>query len=285
MKIYCKELKKSFDDKESMFKELAQSQELIIDAKKAEVYKSVEKGLQIVTSQNDIQKAIESESNKGLKFDNDYYYFVVNSANILDSHDDMHVDGNWNQTVKSLQGKVYLVFDHSLKRGDIIAMRKDIEMITAKIPFSLLGKSYDGETYCLIYKVAKNKIVNKEAKEWLEDGHELEASVRMQYVKIEPAYNSTNTEFSKQKATYDEYYPLIANKDDFESIEYFWVVKEAKNVYESSLVLFGSNSSTGMINNENKEEAVDDTSETKEQSQDTQTDANIQKKQNVFIKI
>lgn len=283
MKIYCKELKKSFDDKESMFKELAQSQELIIDAKKAEVYKSVEKGLQIVTSQNDIQKAIESESNKGLKFDNNYYYFVVNSANILDSHDDMHVDGNWNQTVKSLQGKVYLVFDHSLKRGDIIAMRKDIEMITAKIPFSLLGKSYDGETYCLIYKVAKNKIVNKEAKEWLEDGHELEASVRMQYVKIEPAYNSTNTEFSKQKATYDEYYPLIANKDDFESIEYFWVIKEAKNVYESSLVLFGSNSATGMINNENKEEAVEDTSETKEQLKDTQNETEQVSKRKLSI--
>lgn len=275
MKIYCKELKKSFDNKELMFKELAQNQELIIDAKKAEVYKSVDKGLQIITGQKEIQKAIESESNKGLKFDNDYYYFVVNSANILDSHDDMHVDGNWNQTVKSLQGKTYLVFDHSLKRGDIIAMRKDIEMLTAKIPFSLLGKSYDGETYCLIYKVAKNKIVNKEAKEWLEDGHELEASVRMQYVKIEPAYNSTNTEYAKQKATYDEYYPLIANKDDFENIEYFWVIKEAKNVYESSLVLFGSNSATGMINDKNKEEAVDDTSEIKEQSDDTQDEVEM----------
>lgn len=283
MKIYCKELKKSFDDKELMFKELAQNQELIIDAKKAEVYKSVDKGLQIVTGQKEIQKAIESESNKGLKFDNDYYYFVVNSANILDSHDDMHVDGNWNQTVKSLQGKTYLVFDHSLKRGDIIAMRKDIEMLTAKIPFSLLGKSYDGETYCLIYKVAKNKIVNKEAKDWLEDGHELEASVRMQYVKIEPAYNSTNTEYAKQKATYDEYYPLIANKDDFENIEYFWVIKEAKNVYESSLVLFGSNSATGMINDENKDEAVDDTSEIKEQSDDTQLETEQVSKRKLSI--
>lgn len=283
MKIYCKELKKSFDNKELMFNELAQNQEIIIDAKKSEVYKSVEKGLQIVTSQSDIQKAIESESNKGLKFDNDYYYFVVNSANILDSHDDMHVDGNWNQTVKSLQGKTYLVFDHSLKRGDIIAMRKDIEMLTAKIPFSLLGKSYDGETYCLIYKVAKNKIVNKEAKEWLEDGHELEASVRMQYVKIEPAYNSTNTEYAKQKATYDEYYPLIANKDDFENIEYFWVIKEAKNVYESSLVLFGSNSATGMISEENKEEAVDDTSEIKEQLENTQTETEQVSKRKLSI--
>ena len=261
MSIICKELNKTFSDKEAMFKELAQNEEIIIDAKKSEVYKSIDKGVQLVTNQESIKKALESTTNKGIKFDNDYYYFVVNSANILDSHSDVHVDGNWNKNVKDQQGKVYLVFDHSLKRNDIIAMRKDVEMFTASIPFSLLGKSYDGETYSLVYKVAKDKIVNKEAKEWLEDGHELEASVRMQYIKMESAFNSDNQDYAKQKATFDEYYPLIANKEDFDEINYFWVVKEAKNVFESSLVLFGSNSATGVINNKDNE-AVNDTSTT-----------------------
>ena len=261
MSIICKELNKTFSDKEAMFKELAQNEEIIIDAKKSEVYKSIDKGVQLVTNQEIIKKALESTTNKGIKFDNDYYYFVVNSANILDSHSDVHVDGNWNKNVKDQQGKVYLVFDHSLKRNDIIAMRKDVEMFTASIPFSLLGKSYDGETYSLVYKVAKDKIVNKEAKEWLEDGHELEASVRMQYIKMESAFNSDNQDYAKQKATFDEYYPLIANKEDFDEINYFWVVKEAKNVFESSLVLFGSNSATGVINNKDNE-AVNDTSTT-----------------------
>ena len=261
MSIICKELNKTFSDKEAMFKELAQNEEIIIDAKKSEVYKSIDKGVQLVTNQESIKKALESTTNKGIKFDNDYYYFVVNSANILDSHSDVHVDGNWNKNVKDQQGKVYLVFDHSLKRNDIIAMRKDVEMFTASIPFSLLGKSYEGETYSLVYKVAKDKIVNKEAKEWLEDGHELEASVRMQYIKMESAFNSDNQDYAKQKATFDEYYPLIANKEDFDEINYFWVVKEAKNVFESSLVLFGSNSATGVINNKDNE-AVNDTSTT-----------------------
>ena len=261
MSIICKELNKTFSDKETMFKELAQNEEIIIDAKKSEVYKSIDKGVQLVTNQESIKKALESTTNKGIKFDDDYYYFVVNSANILDSHSDVHVDGNWNKSVKDQQGKVYLVFDHSLKRNDIIAMRKDVEMFTASIPFSLLGKSYEGETYSLVYKVAKDKIVNKEAKEWLEDGHELEASVRMQYIKMESAFNSDNQDYAKQKATFDEYYPLIANKEDFDEINYFWVVKEAKNVFESSLVLFGSNSATGVINNKDIE-AVYDTSTT-----------------------
>lgn len=270
MNIICKELNKTFSDKEAMFKELAQNEEIIIDAKKSEVYKSIDKGVQLVTNQESIKKALESTTNKGIKFDNDYYYFVVNSANILDSHSDVHVDGNWNKNVKDQQGKVYLVFDHSLKRSDIIAMRKDVEMFTASIPFSLLGKSYEGETYSLVYKVAKDKIVNKEAKEWLQEGHELEASVRMQYIKMESAFNSDNPDYAKQKATFDEYYPLIANKEDFDEINYFWVVKEAKNVFESSLVLFGSNSATGVINNKDIE-AVNDTS-TKEAEQSLQTE-------------
>ena len=269
MKIYCKELDKNFNSKEELFKALAENETFIHDAKKSQVYKSFEKGLQVVTDQKQIEKAFDA-TEKGIKFDSDYYYFVVNSANFLDSHSDVHVDGNWNKNVKDQQGKVYLVFDHSLKRSDIIAMKKDVEMFTAKISWDMLGKSYEGETYSLIYKVKKDKIVNKEAKEWLEEGHELEASVRMQYIKIETAFNSTNPDYSKQKEVYDTYYPQIANKSDFEEIEYFWVVKEAKNVMESSLVLFGSNSATGIVNNKNKSEAVEDTPETKEQSNDTQ---------------
>lgn len=264
MKIYCKELKQEFESKEDLFKALAENESLIHTQKKAQIYKSIDKGLQIVTDQVGIEKALTSEANKGLKFDNDYYYFVVNSANILDSHNDMHVDDNWKKTVKEQQGKVFLVFDHTLKRSEIIAMKEDVELMTAKIPFSMLGKSYEGETYSLIYKVKKDKIINKEAKQWLEDGYKLEASVRMQYVNIESAFNTENKEYAKQKAVYDEYYPQIANKDEVENTDYFWVVKEAKNVYESSLVLFGSNGATGLIQ-ENKEEAETITSEQKEE--------------------
>jgi hypothetical protein len=260
MKIYCKELDKSFESKEQLHKSLVENESLIIDAKKSQIYKSYEKGLEVVTDQKQIEKAF-TDTTKGIKFDNDYYYFVVNSANFLDSHKDMHVDGNWNKSVKEQQGKNYLVFDHSLKRSDVIAMKKDVEQFTAKVAWTLLGKSYDGETYSLVYKVAKDKIINKEAKEWLEAGHEMEASVRMQYVKIDMAINSKDADYAKYKEVYDTYAPLIVNKSDFETIDYFWVVKEAKNVMESSLVLFGSNSATGQINN-NKEAVDNDTSET-----------------------
>ena len=269
--IYCKELNKEFESKSDLFKALVENESFIIDAKKSQVYKSFEKGLQVVSDQKTIEKAF-NDSEKGIKFDADYYYFVVNSANYLDSHNDMHVDGNWNKSVKDQNGKVYLVWHHDFsKTENIIAFPEDIEMITSKVAWSLLGKSYEGETYSLIYKVKKDKIVNENVSKWLKEGRKLQLSVRMQYIKLETAFNSDDEDYSKQTENYNKYYPLIANKDEFKQIEYFFIVKEAKNVMESSLLPFGSNSATAEISqSENKSEAEVITSEQEEPSIDTQ---------------
>jgi hypothetical protein len=267
--IYCKELNKNFSNEKEMFAELIANKEFIIKEKTSQIYKSFEKGLAISVSQENISKALEMD--KTFKIDNDFYYFVVNSSNILDSHADLHVKKNWEKTVKEQQRKVFLVFDHQLKRSEIIAMKEDIEMFTSEIPFSLIGKNYDGNTYCLIYKVKKDKIVNAEAKEWLDKGYSLEASVRMQYVNIDLAVKSKEEDYKKENETYEKYFPLIANKEDFkEEINYFWVVKEAKNVHESSLVLFGSNSATGIVQ-ENKNTQAEQSLENIEAEKSLQT--------------
>jgi hypothetical protein len=189
----------------------------------------------------------------------------------------LHIEGNWEKTIKEQQKKTFLVFDHKLERSEIIAMKEDIEMFTAKVPFSLLGKYYSGETYCLIYKVKKDKIINEQAREWLEKGYSLEASVRMQYTDIALCMNSTAQGDEKELENYSKFYPLIANKEDFETINYLWAVLQAKNVYESSLVLFGSNSATGVVS-EKDIEAVEDTSN-HEPTEVTQT----QKRRRVLI--
>jgi hypothetical protein len=236
---------KTFSSKEELFKALKENKDLIIESKKSEIYKSYEKGLSIVTSQKSMSKFLEAT--KSFEMDSDYRYIVVNSSNILDSHGDMHIAGNWEKTVKEQQGKTYLVFDHELKRSEIIAMKKDVSMFTAEIPFKAIGKNYEGNTYALIYKVKKDAIINNDAKAWLDNGHEFEASVRMQYMDIDLAVNSNEKEYEKEKSNYDSFYPLIANKEDHDEINFFWIVKQAKNVMESSLVMFGSNSATGLI--------------------------------------
>ena len=276
--IVCKELNKSFESKELLFKDLQANKQEILDFKKAQILKSCDKDN--ATNFKPILLSKSLEQIKSFEVDNDYYYIAVNSTNILDSHSDLHVNGIWNKTVKEQQGKNYLVSDHKLEIDKVIAKSKDVEMFTAEVPFSTIGKEYDGTTEVLIYKVAKDKIINPLIKEWLDSGDEIQASVRMQYVSIDMALNSTDKSDVYEKKVYDEYIDKIANKSDFESIDYFFVVKDAKNVRESSLVLFGSNGATGLIQ-ENKTDAEIITPEIKEEPlQDTQ-----EKKQNIFIKI
>ena len=243
--IVCKELNKSFESKELLFKDLKANKTEILEFKKAQILKSCDKDN--ATNFKPILLSKSLEQIKSFEVDNDYYYIAVNSTNILDSHSDLHVKGIWNKTVKEQQGKNYLVSDHKLEIDKVIAKSKDVEMFTAEVPFSTIGKEYDGTTEVLIYKVAKDKIINPLIKEWLDSGDEIQASVRMQYVNIEMALNSTDKSDVYEKKVYDEYIDKIANKSDFEEINYFFVVKDAKNVRESSLVLFGSNGATGLI--------------------------------------
>ncbi len=255
MKYKCIELNKEFSTKKEMFKELKQAKDQIIAMKKAQIFKSCEKGISITAKPLDYLKL--STQTKDIPLDDNYYYIAVNSSRILDSHLDVHLDGNWNKTVKEQQGKNYLVDTHILSIDTTIVRKEYVEMLTATIPFSMIGKSYDGDTYVLIYKVRKDKIISPKAKEWLDSGDAIEASVRMQYMDIVFALNSDDKEDVLFKKNFDDIYPIIANKDDFETeITYFWGIKQAKNTAEASLLPLGSNHVTGQIQiNSNKSES------------------------------
>jgi hypothetical protein len=259
---------KEYSAKEELFKDLRENADDIISLKKAQIQKSCEKGLSVTCKSLDLLKF--TDQLKGIKIDDNFYYIAVNTTRILDSHDDLHLDGLWNKSIKDQQFKNYLIADHDLELSKVIVKKEYVEMFVTKIPFALLGKDYEGETQALIYKVPKDKIINQVAKEWLESGDDIEASVRMQYVSLFLAYDSLNPEDAAAKANYDNYIDTIANKKDFEYIPYFFGIKEAKNVRESSLVVFGSNSVTGVVTNNNKqaEKSLDDN---KEPSIDTQT--------------
>lgn len=266
--IHCKALGKDFQTKEEMFKELKSNKDDIIELKKGQIQKSCDKGSSVIARVIPISKL--QESNKALKFDDSFYYIAVNTTRILDSHDDLHKDGLWEITVNARQGKNFLVEDHILSIKTTVTKKQHVEMFTAMIPFSMVGKSFEGNTQALIYKVPKDKIVSKESKEWLESGDEIEASVRMQYVKISLAMNSNDPDDANEKEEFDANIDLIANKEDFDEIFFFWVVSEAKNIMESSLVLFGSNSSTGQIieldKNKNKKAAEQALSKQKDEA-------------------
>jgi len=249
--IHCEELNKSFENKDQMFVALKNAKSDIIGLKKAQIFKSHDKGLGVNLKNIDLSKF--SDTSKALMTDSNYYYVVVNTTKVLDSHKDLHKDGIWNKSVSEQQGKNYLVTDHKMEMANVVVKKENVEMILADIPFSSIGKDYPGTTQALIYKVKKTDVINPLAKEWLDSGDDIEASVRMQYVNIDLAMNSEAKGDESELKRYTDNINEIANKSEFENIDYFWIVTEAKNIGESSLVLRGSNSATGLIDNQKGE--------------------------------
>ena len=58
--------------------------------------------------------------------------------------------------------------------------------------------------------------------------------------------NSDSKYDKVEKENFDKYFPLIANKREYEEIDYFWAILEAKAI-EGSAVVIGSNQVTPTI--------------------------------------
>ncbi len=234
---------KEFATKEDLFLHIKANLSKIIAEKTSSEQKSYEKNLAVTCKVLNGIKLMGAE--KAIEIDDAFWYIATNTTMILDSHEDLHDNGIWDGSVIDEQGKNYLVADHELKIASVIAKKEYIEMFVAKVSFASLGMAYSGNTEVLVYKFPKDKVIHETAKAWLESGDEIQASVRMQYGVIEFALDSNDPDDKEWKKRYDKYINKIANKADFEYIPYFFVIREAKNVRESSLVIFGSNPVTG----------------------------------------
>lgn len=261
--------KKEFANKAEMIDYVKENIDQIIDFKRGMEQKSVDKGSDVsLKLMNGVKMFDAQDETKAIKTDDDHYFIAVNTTNILDSHDDVHDLKCWNKSVKDQNGKNYLVDSHVLSIDATIVKKEHINTMLVKVSFKELGFNYDGDCNVLIYKFRKDKVIDRKAKEWMESGDEIQASVRMRYVSMEFALNSELKEDSAFKKNYDGFINKIANRGDFEDIPYFFIVKEAINVRESSLVPFGSNHVTGNIIQEDNEPVI--TTQKKEPSEDTQ---------------
>lgn len=230
-----------------MFDELKKHIPELIKLKKETIFEARNKEFPVACKSLNASKINYGTEKASFEIDNEYYYIVVNSCWILDSHDDLHVKGIWDDDLDNMKGQNYLVADHDISILTTIVKKEDIEIFIADVPFAALNKSYPGKTQCLIYKFRKDKIILEKAKEWLESGSEIQASVRMMYDEIEFALDSNHPDDKELKNKYDTYYPKIANIEDIDYVYYFFIIKKARNIAESSLVIFGSNSTTGQI--------------------------------------
>jgi hypothetical protein len=166
---------------------------------------------------------------------------VINTTNLLDSHNDVHLKGIWHKSLKENGKRLKHLQEHINSFKTIIANGADLKAYTEIIAWKELGYSYKGDTQALIFqsKVRKNR--NPYMHEQYAMGHVDNHSVGMQHVKFSLAIN--DEKYETEFANWEKYYPEIANNEAADMKGFFWAVKEAK-VREGSAVPDGSNFAT-----------------------------------------
>lgn len=163
---------------------------------------------------------------------------VANSTNVLDSHMDVHVPGNYDQSISSKEGWNHLK-DHERKSDSNIGIVKNIE--ATEVKFRDLGIDKDGTTQCLVYESEVLEALNKGIFYRYKAGLINQHSIGMKYRELELALN--DKESPKEKAVWDQFIGKIANPTKAEEAGFFWVVKNIELI-ECSAVMQGSNQAT-----------------------------------------
>jgi hypothetical protein len=264
---------RQFSSQDELFKALRENKTTLIAQKKM-ITKEADATFHFVGIENDKGEVVKAESislndANGLKAK-----LIINTTNLLDSHNDLHVKGIWNKSVKE-QKNLLLLQEHRMTFDKIIT--DDVKATVKEMNWGELGYSYKGTTEALTFETNISKARNPFMFEQYAKGYVKEHSVGMRYVKLELAVNSESKWDIEEKEVWDKYYSEIANKEVADERGYFWVVSEAK-VVEGSAVVKGSNFATPTIS----VEAVKDTPTITEPLQDTQ---NEQKKQIINVNL
>lgn len=168
---------------------------------------------------------------------------VINTTNLMDSHDDVHFPGIWNKSLKENKS-IYLLQEHQMRFDKVISDEVQAKAVT--MAWSELGYKYEGFTQALIFDAAVEKDRNPFMAEQYAKGRVKNHSVGMRYMKIDLAMNSESQYDKEEKKIWDKYISQVVNREQAEEKGYFWAVTEAK-VIEGSAVLMGSNYATPTI--------------------------------------
>jgi hypothetical protein len=279
--IVCKEFPdREFNSQEELFKALKENKPSLVALKK-----STEKradAVSYVNSETSNLIANKEENGTNTEIDKLQVKVVINTTNFIDSHNDLHINGIWNKSVSDNANKGFLhLQEHDRDFDKVIS--DNAKGYVESISWKSLGLPYNGKTEALIFDSVIEKKRNEFMFKQYANGWVKNHSVGMRYVKIDLAINSESEWDKDEKELWDKYYSVVANKEVADERGYFWVVSEAK-IIEGSAVVMGSNSATPTLSVENKEEAVIDTSEIKEEpTQVTQSEQETPKRKRSVI--
>lgn len=162
---------------------------------------------------------------------------IINTTNVMDSHDDVHIPGLWTKTLNESKNILHLQ-EHQNSFENIIASGNDLNAYTKYYDWKDLGYDYEGQTQALEFDSNVKKNRNKYMFEQYANGYVVNHSVGMKYVKIFLAVNEEN--YPDEYQTWNRYIDSIVNRELAEEKGYFYAVTEAKLI-EGSAVPIGSN--------------------------------------------
>lgn len=172
---------------------------------------------------------------------------VINTTNLMDSHDDVHFPGLWD---KSLQENKYIMLlqEHKLSFESIIADEAEVKAYTKAMTWKQLGINLPGDTEALVFESVVKMERNPYMFEQYRKGYVKQHSVGMRYVRLFLAVDDDN--YPEENELWNKYIDQIANRERAEKKGYFWGVPEA-GVIEGSAVPLGSNYATPTLSVKN----------------------------------
>lgn len=230
-----------FNTKQELFKFLKENKSLLIDAKKAAIKyaDAISFEVPVMDNKGVVIKDLATVQKSGVI----QAELVINTTNLLDSHGDVHISGLWKKSLQETKG-MYLLREHKMQFDSVITDR--VVPSAKTYTWKDLGFKFEGSTEALVFNATIDNQRNPFMFDQYTKGYVKEHSVGMRYVKIDLAINSESKHDAEEKAVWDKYYSVIANKDAADELGYFFAVTEAKAI-EGSAVLKGSNYATPTI--------------------------------------
>jgi hypothetical protein len=228
-----------FTDKRELIDYLVKNKEDIIDLKKSATKEADSFG-GLVSDSNFVSKAIANTQDTE---DTIYRTIVGNTYNWMDSHDDVHLNNLFSQSIKDRGLKIRHQHDHinqlTAKVGKFSGVYEQV------VNWTDVGVNKVGQTMALLGDSAIRKMYNQLIFEDYKDGSIDQHSVGMMYVKMFLGVN--DKQYKEEFETWNKYFPLIGNPEKATEKGYAFFIKEAK-LLEISCVTEGSNELTGIYN-------------------------------------
>jgi len=234
----------TFKTDNELFKFLKENEDTIIYNKKQAIKNSDVLTVQAMPINKGIHTKADDQDGTAIKV-----RAIINTTNVIDSHNDMHVKGIWDKSVAENKNIKYLQ-EHKMSFDSIIADKEDLEVTIETMPWKSLGFDIKGSTQALVFNATIKEERNPFMHKQFSAGNVDNNSVGMRYINIKMAFNSEEPDWEIEKEVWDKYYPLAVNPD--ESIKHFFVVTAAKAI-EGSAVPLGSNHFTPVLQGKRKD--------------------------------